>query len=601
MTTIDGAVETGADFDDLQALRQGASELLAALDPTDDEGRGALIADRLTRSVLRPLSALLGVDAAPAPREGAATTLLDPALEDRLWELTRRATLLRARAGAAPELMEATAALQDLVVRPGRGNVAAQLDELRSAMEDVDPHIRVSRDGPYLVTRAERLHSWLGEKLGSYPQMALCRCGQSSIKPYCDGTHAEVGFDGEKDPKRTVDQRRTYEGQQVTIYDNRATCAHSGFCTERLSSVFRLGEEPFVLPSGGRMDEIVKAVRNCPSGALSFGIDDVEARAQVDRDRPQSIEVSKDGPYRVTGHVPLLDEEGGGEDRTEGSSREHYSLCRCGQSQNKPLCSGMHWYVQFNDPVPDPEHEPTLFEWAGGFPALLRTTEIFYGKYVAEDPLIGPLFARMSPDHPERVASWLSEVFGGPDLYSEQYGDYNRMISHHLGKSLTEDQRARWVSLMIQSANDAGLPNDAEFRAAFSAYLEWGSRIAVENSQPGVKPPPNMPVPRWWWVCNATPATRSSAGHPAEVTDAPLQLPGADDALSFEQHIKGLFRKMDRQSMKFVFDLWSYDDVSQHAAAIAERLRAGSMPCDGAWPAEQIDLFDRWIAEDCPA
>ena len=53
--------------------------------------------------------------------------------------------------------------------------------------------------------------------------------------------------------------------------------------------------------------------------------------------------------------------------RNEGASREHYSLCRCGHSQNKPFCSGMHYYVNFVDPQPDPEHEPTLFEWAGVF------------------------------------------------------------------------------------------------------------------------------------------------------------------------------------------------------------------------------------------
>jgi truncated hemoglobin YjbI len=82
----------------------------------------------------------------------------------------------------------------------------------------------------------------------------------------------------------------------------------------------------------------------------------------------------------------------------------------------------MHWYVKFADPVPFPEHEPTLFEWAGGFPALLRMTRIFYSKYVPQDLLVGPLFATMSPDHPERVAAWLSEVFGGPKFYSERYG-----------------------------------------------------------------------------------------------------------------------------------------------------------------------------------
>ena len=126
---------------------------------------------------------------------------------------------------------------------------------------------------------------------------------------------------------------------------------------------------------------------------------------------------------------------------------------------------------------------PTLFEWAGGAPALLRMTTIFYGTYVPDDPLLGPLFAEMAPDHPERVAAWLGEVFGGPRSYTERFGDYDRMISRHLGRALSEEQRARWVQLLCRSADDAGLPMDPEWRAAFVAYLEWGSRIALENSQ----------------------------------------------------------------------------------------------------------------------
>ena len=154
---------------------------------------------------------------------------------------------------------------------------------------------------------------------------------------------------------------------------------------------------------------------------------------------------------------------------------------------------------------------PTLFDWAGGYPALLRMTKIFYGTYVPEDPLLGPLFANMAPDHPERVAAWLSEVFGGPSAHSERYGGYDRMVSRHIGRELREEQRVRWVQLLCKSADDAGLPADPEWRAAFVAYLEWGSRIAVENSQTGAHPPSHMPVPRWWWVCDATPGSRASA------------------------------------------------------------------------------------------
>jgi truncated hemoglobin YjbI len=281
-------------------------------------------------------------------------------------------------------------------------------------------------------------------------------------------------------------------------------------------------------------------------------------------------------------------------ERNEGASLEHYSLCRCGHSQNKPFCSGRHWEIAFRDPVSDPEHEPTLFEWAGGVPALTRMTRIFYGKYVPEDPLLSPLFANMSPDHPERVAAWLGETFGGPKAYSEGYGGYERMLSQHLGKALREEQRARWVQLLCKSADEAKLPADPEFRAAFVSYLEWGSRIALENSQPGAHPPPHMPVPRWWWVCDAKPGSRVSALAGSE-PEEPLELPGPDQVPGYEQHIKPMFREVDRQSMRFAFDLWSRGEVAEHADAILDRLQAGTMPCDGAWPNEKVEAFRRWI------
>src|SRR5215471_7300560 len=162
------------------------------------------------------------------------------------------------------------------------------------------------------------------------PQLALCRCGNSAIKPLCDGSHAATGFTDAKDPHRAPDRRDTYPGQQVTIFDNSGICQHSGFCTDRLATVFRTGTEPFVAPSGGRMDEIIRAVRDCPSGALSYAIDGAEARDQVDwnRTRAPGIQVTKDGPYRITGAIQILDADGVPEPRAAGSSAEHYALCR---------------------------------------------------------------------------------------------------------------------------------------------------------------------------------------------------------------------------------------------------------------------------------
>jgi truncated hemoglobin YjbI len=238
-----------------------------------------------------------------------------------------------------------------------------------------------------------------------------------------------------------------------------------------------------------------------------------------------------------------------------------------------------------------------LFQWAGGFPALTRMTRIFYGKHVPDDPLLAPLFAEMSPDHPERVAAWLGEVFGGPKRYSEEYGNYDHMVSQHIGKEIREEQRARWVQLISRSADEAGLPADPEFRAAFVAYLEWGSRIAQENATIGAHPPPHLPVPRWWWVCNASPDARFSALAPEPEAEQPVSLPKANQAVSFAAHIKPLFRAGDRGAMRWAFDLWQHDEVAANAKAILTRLEAGEMPCDGAWPPERIAVFARWIEE----
>ena len=177
----------------------------------------------------------------------------------------------------------------------------------------------------------------------------------------------------------------------------------------------------------------------------------------------------------------------------------------------------MHWYVEFKDPVADPERTPTMFEWCGGLPALTRMTRLFYEKFVPEDPLLAPLFSDMSADHPQRVAKWLGEVFGGPARYSDEYGGYPRMISQHVGKGLTEEWRTRWVALLLQSARETGMPNDPEFAAAFQSYIEWGSRLAVENSQATSHPPEHMPMPHWDWTTGAgAPGGRVSALAPPD-------------------------------------------------------------------------------------
>ena len=141
---------------------------------------------------------------------------------------------------------------------------------------------------------------------------------------------------------------------------------------------------------------------------------------------------------------------------------------------------------------------PSLFEWAGGADALERLTTAFY-REVLRDDLLEPLFRQMDPGHPAHVAAWLGEVFGGPATYTEERGGYPHMVRQHLGRAITEPQRRRWVNLLMDAADEVGLPSDPEFRAAFASYVEWGTRLAVTNSQPDAEPPLEAPVPRWGW------------------------------------------------------------------------------------------------------
>jgi hemoglobin len=141
---------------------------------------------------------------------------------------------------------------------------------------------------------------------------------------------------------------------------------------------------------------------------------------------------------------------------------------------------------------------PTLFDWLGGAAALDRLTANFYVK-VRVDPLLAPVFAHMDEKHPHYVAQFLGEVFGGPKDYSRQRGGHAHMLTRHFARHLTEAQRRRWVSLLIDTADEIELPADPEFRSALMAYLEWGTRIAVINSQSEPHAVEQEPMPQWGW------------------------------------------------------------------------------------------------------
>ena len=141
----------------------------------------------------------------------------------------------------------------------------------------------------------------------------------------------------------------------------------------------------------------------------------------------------------------------------------------------------------------------TLYEWAGGRAAFERLINAFYDR-VEADELISPLFpGGVSREHRDHVILWWSEVFGGPTDYTDKLGGYHRMVMKHHDLAITPEQRLRFATLMSLAADDAGLPADPEFRSAFMAYVEWGTRLAMHNSQPGADVPEEAPVPRWGW------------------------------------------------------------------------------------------------------
>jgi hemoglobin len=143
---------------------------------------------------------------------------------------------------------------------------------------------------------------------------------------------------------------------------------------------------------------------------------------------------------------------------------------------------------------------PSLSEWLGGTEVLNQLTSKFYDR-VLKDDLLRPLFAEMPADHPRHVADFVDEVMGGPHDYTATRGGHATMLQHHFGKNISEQQRRRWVSLLLDTADEVGLPADPEFRSALVAYLEWGSRLAVINSQLpiGTVADPATPMPEWDW------------------------------------------------------------------------------------------------------
>lgn len=145
------------------------------------------------------------------------------------------------------------------------------------------------------------------------------------------------------------------------------------------------------------------------------------------------------------------------------------------------------------------EPTPTLLEWAGGNEAIGRMIDAFYDR-VEADAMLSPYFpGGVTAEHRLHVTWWWCEVFGGESTYSDELGGYERMVAHHRDLGITPEHRRHFVETMSLAADDAALPDDPEFRSALLAYLEWGTRLAMHNSQPGAEVAPRAPMPRWGW------------------------------------------------------------------------------------------------------
>jgi CDGSH-type Zn-finger protein len=223
-----------------------------------------------------------------------------------------------------------------------------------------EPRVVVSRNGPYLVSGAVPLarQTIVSDKAGgsqewregqAFPPQgsyALCRCGHSGLKPFCDGTHRKIGFDGSETASRQPyrEQAQLTQGPTLSLTDAQQLCAGAGFC-EPHGSVWKQVERT---DDGAVRATFVRQVHHCPSGRLVAW---ERATGQAHEPRlPVSIGIIEhpsegvSGPLWLRGAIPVIAADG-----FTYEVRNRVTLCRCGASKHKPFCDGSHYAVKFND------------------------------------------------------------------------------------------------------------------------------------------------------------------------------------------------------------------------------------------------------------
>ncbi|MEO0425364.1 MAG: CDGSH iron-sulfur domain-containing protein [Pseudomonadota bacterium] len=210
-----------------------------------------------------------------------------------------------------------------------------------------NPTIQPIDDGPLMVHPAPSLRDADGTALEATERVALCRCGASSNKPFCDGSHRASGFTSANDEGEIRNTPQSYSGTvggaSVTVWYTPVLCSHAGECQRLASAVFDPKREPWVQPQGAEIGPLLKALSACPSGALRLGVEGDVTQAQHLTDGDVEIRIERHGPYHVRN--VRLDAEFNG----AGASRTKYVLCRCGHSRNKPFCDGTHYDLKWRD------------------------------------------------------------------------------------------------------------------------------------------------------------------------------------------------------------------------------------------------------------
>jgi CDGSH-type Zn-finger protein len=226
-----------------------------------------------------------------------------------------------------------------------------------------DFRITVTRDGPYqvdgpvplarqVIEPNEQGESWewrQGEALEASGSYRLCRCGKSNTKPFCDDSHLTNGFDGTETASRApyVEQAEATSGPQRTLTDAESFCSFARFCDAR-GSIWGLVLEP----DEESAELVEREAAHCPSGRLRAwrALSDGSLEAAGEPVFEPSIGVVEDpaehvsGPLWVRGGIPVVSEDG-----TPYEVRNRVTLCRCGESQNKPFCDGAHAAIEFRD------------------------------------------------------------------------------------------------------------------------------------------------------------------------------------------------------------------------------------------------------------